>query len=105
MSGDIIISKEARLGMNTLAFLYVVERVRPCFRKSEEEAMRRIYMPHDEGGMNFISLSEVCAEDFRAFCRAAVNAEEKSARLGRNEYDVWWNRLSEKLVQDPRFHA
>ncbi|PTT92276.1 hypothetical protein DBR42_02305 [Pelomonas sp. HMWF004] len=105
MAGSIIVAKNGLLHLNTLAFDYVVERIRPYFQVINEEAMRLVYEPLDQGGMTFIALDEIPECHFRDFCRAFAEARLVANASAPTEYDVWWERLLEILKKDPRFDA
>ena len=91
--------------MNTIAFTYMLEEIRGHFPASEADALRKIYFPYDEGGMNFISIQDSSHEGFRAFFEAAEKARDACTRRGVNDYDVWWPRLFNILKRDPRANA
>lgn len=104
MAGFILLSEGLLISLSSVQFDYLTERIRSEFLQEDAECMKKIFFPHDEGGMNFISAdnqSEIC---FRAFADAAFKAHSKAQTedLYKDFYPAW-NNLLNLIRQDPRF--
>ncbi|MET3137072.1 hypothetical protein AAKU61_001424 [Undibacterium sp. GrIS 1.2] len=104
MAGSIIIAQNVILGFNTVAFHYIVEKIRSHFDENRKFVMERIYEPLDEGGMTFIDISVASTDEFREFCGATARCRSE-CNANPTAYDVWWDRLWEMLSEDSRFYA
>lgn len=106
MAGTILVNDQSGLGTSTFEFDYLVERIRQAFAKDEEGFLQEIYRPLDEGGMTFVSLSQVGSDGFRAFARAARLACSRAAtEEGFEHHRARWAELLHILERDPRYAA
>ena len=104
MAGSIFLSKELRLPVSTQQFGYLVERIRPAFDTDEQEHLREIYSPMDEGGMNFISAEHEGEAGFKALFYAVVKANSIAASEDNyGSFAPLWSDLLAKIRVDPRF--
>lgn len=112
MAGFIHIKNDTGLPINSVAFNAIVEFSRIFFSEIEENLVRNIYAPIDEGGMNMISLDEEGKEEFNAFyngIKRAYDSCNDSGKCGNldNQYFSGamqsWRELLELLENDTRY--
>lgn len=104
MAGTILIGEKKGLPLSTIEFDYLVERIRLAFNNVDEDFMREIYEPLDEGGMTFISLIGLNEKGFQAFAHATAQAYSQDSQEGAiSKYKSRWNELLAVLADDPRY--
>lgn len=103
MAGTILIMGKDGLATSTVEFDYLAERIRCAFSPEEDAIVSTVFEPLDEGGMTFISTTELCKAEFQAFERAVKRAYAISMQdASFQDYKERWIELIKILDKDPR---
>lgn len=104
MGGTVVVAHSRYATMSTRQFVGVAEAIRMEFSPEEDEVMREVFSPMDDGEMTFISAMELAPEAFAVFVRAVQRAHIVCRQRGNiivNE--SVWQELLEAISIDPRY--
>jgi hypothetical protein len=108
MAGTIIISNDPRIGLalNSSAFDYLADLIWDQFDPASSRIRDEIYLPRVQCQM-FITLLQQDLDGFRAFVEAVIKAKKVDHHVDdqgvlRTYYELW-DKLIDKLKQDPRY--
>jgi hypothetical protein len=103
MAGTILINDKVGIAMSGVQFDHLVEAIRPYLREKSSTLVDEVYNPLDEGGMDFIFVESLNADEFKLFCDATSSAFDAEVKANpRTEFQNVWNEVLRNLTSDPR---
>lgn len=89
--------------MSTRQFVEIAEAIRTEFSREEDDVMREVFSPIDDGEMTFISAMELSPGAFAVFASAVQRAHAACERRGDIIVNEGvWKKLLGGISDDPR---
>lgn len=104
MAGSMVFSGDNAVGMSTFQFRCFARLMRDAFLPGEEDVLEEVFSPFDEGGLNYLSATDLEDAKYLILCDAINRAHIAGRENGDELIDEGlWAEMLGAMVRDARY--